>query len=281
MTKELRIKIIKLSLFSIFAGFSSAIVMSIDSIMVNNMLGLSKTGIYSIAFFFGSLLSIPARSINRITSSIVAEAFMNDNIGEIKSLYNKTCNSQFAIGILLFIGIWVNIDNIIHLLPQEYSAGKNVILFVSAGYMIDMATGINQTIIGYSKYYYVEIYFIIITVVLIIISNYILIPIYDITGSAVATAFTITFGNLMRFLFLKIKMKMQPYDMNSVKLIIISVIALLPGYFMPYLNNLIIDIAIRSSIVGGIFILLILKMEATPELNSKIRKNLKRFSINI
>ncbi len=55
----------------------------------------------------------------------------------------------------------------------------------------------------------------------------------------------------------------------------------LPGYFIPYLNNLILDIAVRSSVIGGIFIILLLKLEAAPELNNKIRKNLKRLSINL
>ena len=67
-------------------------------------------------------------------------------------------------------------------------------------------------------------------------------------------------------------------DMNSLKLILIAAIAILPSFFIPQFQKY-VDIAIRSSIVGGIFILLTLKLEATPELNNKIRKNLKRFNI--
>jgi hypothetical protein len=74
---------------------------------------------------------------------------------------------------------------------------------------------------------------------------------------------------------------MQPYNFNSLKLILIAATAIAPSFFIPYFQNLYLDIAIRSSVVGGIFILLILKLEATPELNSKIRKNLKRLSISI
>lgn len=85
----------------------------------------------------------------------------------------------------------------------------------------------------------------------------------------------------MRWLFLFFKFKMQPYDINTFKIIIIAAIAFIPGYFIPFLNYLFLDIAVRSSIVGGLFILMILKTEATPEINAKIRKNLKRFSINI
>jgi hypothetical protein len=71
---------------------------------------------------------------------------------------------------------------------------------------------------------------------------------------------------------------MQPYNKNTLRLLVITLIAFASGYFMPTLPNFIIDIAIRSSIVGGLFILLIYKMQATPELNNKIRKQLNWIS---
>jgi hypothetical protein len=53
--------------------------------------------------------------------------------------------------------------------------------------------------------------------------------------------------------------------------------AFIIGYFIPQLNNLSIDIGVRSGIVALLFILLILKTESSPDLDQKIRKNLKRF----
>ncbi len=281
INKELANQIIKVSLFSLFAGFSGTIIMNVDSIMVNQMLGLSETGVYGIAFFFGSIMMIPARSIYRITSSIIADCFKDNNLTEIKKLYNKTCNTGMAVGNILFIGICINIDNIMMLLPPEYAAGKNVILFIGAGYISELATGINQIIIANSKYYYYEGYFVIVVVAITIVSNYLLIPVYGIMGSAIATAITITTSNLIKWLFILYKFKMQPYDFNSVKLVVISIIVFLIGHFIPVFSNFLIDIAIRSLMTGGIFALLLLKTEATPDINNKIRKNLKRFSINI
>ncbi len=281
MTKSLVREILSLSLFSMFSGFSGAIIINIDSVMVNHMLGLSETGIYGIAFFFGSIMLIPARSITRITTSIVAEAMKNNDMAEITKLYNKTCNMGMAVGTILFIGIFINIDNIMLSLPSEYASGRNVILFVAAGYIAEMATGINTVILANSKYYYYDFYFILVIVLVTVVSNYLLIPLYGIAGSAVATAITVSVGNFVRWLFILYKFKMQPYDMNSLKLIFISVGVFLVGYFIPVSSNFIIDIAVRSSVTGGLFILLLLKTEASPDINAKIRKNLKRFSINI
>ncbi len=281
MSKELRSEIVKLSIYSILTGGAGALVLNIDAIMVNQMLGEGKTGIYGIAFNFGAIIVIPARSLYRITSSIVAENFKANKIEEIHKLYKQSCNGQLAIGILLYIGIWANINNIMHLLPEAYMAGKNVILIVGAGYLVEMATGINQVILSNSKYYKYDTYFVFLLVGITILSNWILIPIYGITGSAIATAITITFGNALRYILLFNKYKMQPYNYNSIKLILIAIVAFLPGYFIPDLHNLYLDTAVRSTVVGGLFTLLLLKTEAAPELNNKIRKNLKRLSINL
>jgi O-antigen/teichoic acid export membrane protein len=281
MTKELRNEILKLSFFTILSGGAGALIANIDTIMVNQMLGLQKTGIYGIAFYFGTIIIIPARSLYRITTSIVAEAFKKDDMKEIASLYNKSCNNQLMIGLLLFIGIWSNLDNIMHLLPAEYSEGKNVILFISAGYLVDMGTGINNIIILTSKDYRYDSFFMFVVVVITILANYFLIPIYGITGSAIATAITIAAYNILRWLFLRVRYQLQPYDTNTLKLLLIAVVSFLPGYFIPEMKQLVLDIAVRSTIVGGLFILLVLKTEATPEMNNKIRKNLKRFGIKL
>ena len=107
VTKELSSQMIKLAFFSILSAFSGAIIANIDIIMVNDKLGLSETGVYGIAFYFGSVMLIPSRSLYRIASSIVAEAFKRNDLAEILQLYRKSCNTQFTIALLFFIGICV------------------------------------------------------------------------------------------------------------------------------------------------------------------------------
>ncbi len=281
VSKELRKEIIKLSLYSILAGGAGVLISNIDIIMVNQKLGLAQAGIYGIAFYFGTIIIIPSRSLLRIAMSVVSEAFKKDDIKEIHSIYKKSCNTQLTIGLLLFIGIWGNIDNIMQLLPPEYRGGENVILFISLGYLVDMATGINYVIVLTSKYYRYDTYFMLIVLTLTIATNYILIPLYGITGSAIATAITISFYNILRWLFLYFKFRMQPYDLNTLKLIAIAAISFLPAYFIPATGVLFVDLAIKSGVIGGLFILLILKLEAAPDINAKIRKNLLRFHIKL
>ncbi|MDQ3046721.1 MAG: oligosaccharide flippase family protein [Bacteroidota bacterium] len=279
LSKELKTDIYKLSFYAILSGGAGAIILNIDAIMINQILGLKKTGIYGIAMQFGTIMLIPARSLYRIMSSIVAENFKSKNIPAIHKLYNQSCNNQLAIGSLLYIGIMMNLDNIMQILPPEYADGKYVIVVLATGYLIEMATGINQVIIANSPYFRYDAFFVFIMVVIVIVANIIFIPVYGIIGSAIATAITTIANNLLRFLFLRIKYEMQPYDVNSVKLLAIAAISYLAVYFIPALENLYVDIAVRSGIAVLVFLVLLLKLEAAPELNHKIRKNLKHLSI--
>ncbi len=271
-TKELKNDIFKMSIYSLLSGGAGAIILNIDAIMVNHILGESKTGVYGIAFYFGTIIVIPARSIYRITSSIVAEAFKKNDFKEIHSLYNKSCNTQLAIGLFLFIGIYTNIENIMQMLPAEYYSGKNVILIISAAYLIEMATGINQVIISNSKYFRYDTYFVFALVAIVIVANLIFIPLYGISGSAVATAITISVGNFLRFIFLYYKYKMQPYDFNTLKLIALAIPVFVLGFFIPQFQNAVIDILVRGSAVTLMFTLLALYTNATPDLNAKFKK---------
>jgi len=62
---------------------------------------------------------------------------------------------------MLFLGIWCNIDSIFELIPngEIYSPGKWVVFYIGLSKLFDMATGVNQEIVGTSKYYKIDLLF--------------------------------------------------------------------------------------------------------------------------
>ena len=138
LDKTLIFSIISVSLFGSLNNFTSVFIFNIDNLMINAMIGLSATGIYSVMFFFGAIIKIPARSLIKISNVVIAESWKNNDFKNINDVYYKSTINQSIIGILFFLGIWGNIDNILRFIPEEYAAGKFVILFISLGNLIDM-----------------------------------------------------------------------------------------------------------------------------------------------
>jgi O-antigen/teichoic acid export membrane protein len=248
ISKPLGKEMIDVALFYILGGLGSLIVFNIDKIIINQMLDLGNTGVYTIAFYFGTLVSIPSRPLLKISGTLIADAWAKNDVVKIKEIYSKSCINQFVIGGFLFLGIWANIDNILIVLGPEYAGSKWVIFFIGLGYLIDMLTGVNGMVINLSKSYRVSLYFILALVFLVVALLYFLIPLWGIVGAAVAIAVALFLNNLMRYVFLLKKYGMQPFSIN-----ILLVAGFYIGlYFLLQLipqQQLIIDMLIRGALI--------------------------------
>lgn len=277
LDKKMRSTIISVAFFGILLSFSGVIVLNIDRIMVNSYLGIGTTGIYTIAFFFGSIILIPNRSLQKISSVVIADAWKNNDLDEIKTIYKKSCINQFIIAVLLFIGIWGNIHNILKFLPPEYESGKYVIFFIGLSGVVNMASGVSASIIANSKFYKVQSLIMLIYIVALILSNYILIPVYGMTGAAIATLISSLIFVVLKIGFLYSNYKIQPYNN---KYLLVSFLAILTYYsslLIPEFQNYIIDIPIRSFCMFLIFSGLILALRISEEANSIFIKFVNSF----
>ncbi|OFX46449.1 MAG: hypothetical protein A2046_04690 [Bacteroidetes bacterium GWA2_30_7] len=271
INKELALSIVSVGFFGIITGFSSLAILRIDSVMIASMIGLSATGVYTTVYFFATLILLPSRQLQKISSTVLADAWKENNLENIKEVYYKSCINQFIIAALFFVGLWGNIDNIFRILPPEFIIGKYVLFYLALANVIDMATGVNGTVISNSKHYRFHTYIMLVLIFLIIITNYIFIPILGITGAAMASALSVLIFNIARYLFLYIKFKMQPFNYKFIYVIIISLISYYSVYFIPLFDNLVLDIFVRSSIITIIFGLLTINFKVSDEINEKVK----------
>ena len=269
-------EMISVALYGILAGIGGSIVFSIDKIIINQMLGLASTGVYTIAFFFGTLVIIPSRTLIRISGTLIAEAFKKNDLKYISEIYHKSCLTQLIIGAFIFGGIWLNIENIISILGPEYNEARWVIFFIGLGYLVDMTTGANGQIIAYSKHYKVALLFILILIVLVIILMYILVPKWGITGGAIAIAFSIIMNNIMRALFLKVKYDMQPFVWKFLVIIGVAIFAYTISSILPIQKKILPDILFRSSVFTVIYTILIFRLKVSNDINQALLKIINR-----
>lgn len=264
------------ALFSLFAGLATMLVGNIDIIMLGAMTNLSNTAVYAIAFYVGSVIAVPQRSINKIAMPVLA-GFMKDKKHEaVHSLYRRTSLNQIIAGSLLFVGIWANIHNLLDLLPSEYHEIKWIVIIIGLAKLFGMATGINGGIILNSRFYRFDLYSNIFLVLLTITTNYLLIPIYGILGAAIATAFSIFLYNLIKYIFVWIKFSMQPFHWNALTVLIIASACLGISFQIPYLYNLVVDLVVRSTVITVLFMGSILLLNLSDDVNNLIREGFKR-----
>jgi O-antigen/teichoic acid export membrane protein len=265
--RNLKKEIVNVSLFGIIIGYSNIIIQRVDTIMINSMIDLSATGIYSISLLFGGIVSLPSRSLNRISTSVISDAWKINDTDTIRSVYFKSCLNQTIIGILVFAGIWANIDNVFHILPSEFESGKYVIFFFGLSSVVTMMAGVSSSIINLSKEFRYNTYFTFAFGMLVILTNLALIPSLGITGAALAALISNFIYHLMQGLFLYIKFRFFPYDLRILVVLLIAVITYLSSRLLPGLPNFIADIVVRSTFMTIIFgtLIIVLKVSADIE----------------
>ncbi len=278
ITPVLKRQMIKYSLFVIIASIGTSVVAKIDTFMVSASIGLKATAVYSVAYFMANIIEIPARSILAITYPIVSEAMNKNEWGNINGMYKRVCLNQLLIGCLIFIVLWVGVDDIFRIIPNGdiYAQGKYVILFIGISKLFDVATGFNATILMLSRYYYYMLFFIFFLSGLTIATNIWLIPLYGINGTAIATAISIFMYNACLTFFIWWKLKSQPFSFNMLKIVAVFLLTLTANYFFFHINNPFLDGIVRVSVSIILFGGTIFIFKVSPEMNDLIKSSLKK-----
>ena len=196
--------------FVLVGGASSILVSKVDMMMIAKLMDLKQVAYYTIAFFIGNVILVPARSIGSIISPLLAQAWENNDFNKIDHIYKKSSLNQLLFGGLLFLAVWLNIDEGLSLLPDKFQGGKYVVLFISLSKLFSISTGVTSQIIINSRFFRFDLYSNIILLGITILFNYIFIPessplfeydIVGINGAAFATALSVIIFNSFKMVF--------------------------------------------------------------------------------
>lgn len=270
--------LLKYSLLS-FAGMAGLIIIGkVDSIMVSGLLGLAANAIYTTAFYMATVIEVPKRALMQISMPLISRAFEKNDMEDIRTIYQKTSINQFIVGGLILIGIWANLDNIFSLMPNGYiyETGQYVVIIIGLGKLLDMMFGPSSEIIVLSKYYGFNIVLIILLAISIVVANNLLIPLYGIDGAAIGSAAALVMFNLLKYLFIYVKLKMQPLTWSTAKVFGIAIIAIGANYLIPKMDLIMIDLIIRSTIISVVYASLIYISKVSSDGNLVIKGFLGR-----
>jgi len=236
------------------AALSSLGIRYIDSMFIGSYLSLSMVAVYSVAAIIPTIIESPLLALEKISNPKIADAWNRSSLGEIRKIYYDSSKYLFLLGGLIFTGINISINDLLELLPEDYISGLNVVYILSISTLFNMATGANNGIIFNSGHYRYGVFMLIVLIFLAVLLNIILIPLYGIAGAAIATGIANFTFNFLKFLFIKIKFKMQPFNTTSLKITGLILICIFIGLVMPVTGRNIPDIIIRSITVTVIYL---------------------------
>lgn len=271
-------EIIRFGAISTFIQVTAICLKFVDVLFVGRYEKMDQVGVYSIAAFIGIVLETPLTAIEKIAGPKIAQLFAAGNQAEILKMYQLS--SRYLMVFCGFLGCLIIscVEPALALLPGDYSSGALVTVIICIGTFFNAATGINYSILTYSNQYKLGAVFYIFLLTIACVLNIYLIPRYGITGAAIAAATIAVLHNIMRFLIIYLKLNMQPFRIESLKIVLIIFISVAAAYLINVENKFLL-IALRGAVSGTLFLLftVLLKVFTIKQLREELLSLKKTF----
>ena len=272
-------EILTYSLFIFLAGSAASILIDIDKFMIPQKEVISQTAFYAVAVFIATVVEIPGRAMFQIVNPLVAKALNENDFKGLETLYKKSSLNLIIVSGLFFLLINLNVNPFYNLiLDSSYSTAVLVVLIISLSKLILMSFGCGPAILATAKFYKITLPFSLLMAVSVYFLNDKLIDLYSINGAALSTLIVIFVFTFFKIVYLKYKLKIQPYSLSTLKVFVLIAILFFITDSVNFNTNYLVEIIIKSVSVSAVYIILIYAMGISDEINSVIKKILSKFS---
>jgi len=208
----------------------------LDGIILPAYLGLGVLGIYMRPLVLGQMIQVPYRAISFISTPIIREAIVNNDMQKVNQLNKAISINLFLIGCFLYTLLVSNASGIFALLPPSYAIGENVLYIIATGRLVDMAFGLNTEIINSSKHFKYIIYLSVIMMLMTIVLNVLLIPRMGMNGAALAVSISLMVFNVLKSIVIYNKFHFHCFSKHYITLLCISACTMGILFFIPHLS---------------------------------------------
>lgn len=269
------------TLFLLVTAFVTTLGPSLSNFFVTAQLGLDQTGVYAIATYIAVIVSIPARSVGAIAQPELAQASKEQDTGHINRLLQQSASTLLAVGLLLLLLIWLNMDLIFHLLPngQTYATGKGVVLLLGFGQLVQATFYLLPAALNYSRYYAFSLLFSAILMVSALVLNTYLVPILGINGAATATLLSYVLYETALLIALRFKIKVSPMSWKLLKLLVLGIVGFGLNAVWLWLTpdwNLWLSSILRTLVLGGGTAVGAYYWQVAPEINQMLQNTIRK-----
>ncbi len=203
----------------------------VDSFMIGIFKPIEHVGFYNAAVPIAMLLYLPLSLFLQLFFPLVTKEFSKGNIKAVKQLSQQVGKwtfmlvMPFFILLILFPGVFINV-----FFGKEYIVAANALRFLSIGTLFSIVFSISYQLLsikGKSKLLLIDMIF---AGILNIILNFILVPLYGITGAGFATMVSLIILSMLFFIQAHKHLSIVPLRKKMLKIslmIILSTILLL------------------------------------------------------
>lgn len=270
-------EILSFSIYIIVAGSAAGVLLEIDKFMIPQLEKIAEVAYYSVGIYIASVIAIPTRAMQQITIPITAKDMNDHNIVEVEKLYKQSSINLLVVGGLLFLLINLNIVDMYALINKpQFTKGIWVVLIISIAKLMELVLGTGNAILVNSIYYRIFFYLSLSMAVTVIFLNKWLINLIGIDGAALATLIVVMLYSLIKIMYIRVKLKIQPFQINTLKVFVLISLMYVGFSFLNFAFYPIVNIILKSIVIVIIYGLLIDRFNVSKDVSSLVINYFKR-----
>lgn len=231
-------KLLRFSLPILFVGFSSAILEQTDRIMLGYFKASKDVGIYTAAAIISQQAGLITYSFSCIFCPIISDLYNRNEFRQIQKLYKTVTRWIVSLNLVLLLLLILFSKQIMEIFGPEFTSGWIVLVVLSSVHLVGYSTGgaLAAYALQMSGKQDIELINATVMMVLNVMLNFWLIPIYGILGAAIATGASYAVINIARIVEVYKLLRMHPYDTNYHKLFIAGFAVIILYMFLLIFN---------------------------------------------
>ncbi|WP_103068035.1 oligosaccharide flippase family protein [Aquimarina sediminis] len=266
------VPVFKYSALILIAGSVATLLIDMDKTMIERYLPIENVAKYGICAYIASVIIIPSRAMHQITYPLTAKLLNEKANDKLESLYKKSSLNLLVTSGLLFVLIICNVQQLFKIIPNEYELFIWVVVLIGSAKLFDNLLGNNNSILYSSDYYRIVLYIGVGMVVITVILNILCIPVFGVTGAAIATVIAVFCYNLAKLWIVYAKFKMHPFSKKTIISLVQIVVFTFGFYFWELPFHPIFNIVLKSVLIGIAYAGVVYALNISKDINDLIKK---------
>ena len=193
------------------SGMALFLLMSFDILFLKKYRNDETVAFYSVGIKIMSIVSIIIITINITVSAKISEHFSGRNRNELAKILKNSSRTIFGITFPVIVLLSIFSGHILSLFGEEYIAAKQAFLILIIGQGACSAFGSSSVYLNMTGRQHIYQIILIIAVIINFVLNRLLIPVYGMTGAAIAFVSSSFFWNFVSAVVIYRKDKMKVF----------------------------------------------------------------------
>lgn len=223
----------------------------IDMLMLGYFTTSDQVGIYGTVTNLAVLIVFSLQSVNTIFSPNIAELYELGDVEHLSDLLKTLTRWIFYISLAIYGMLVILGPDLLRLYGEEFIVGYASLLILAFGQLMNALAGSTGSILLMTGHQRWEVYNSLLVIILNIILNYFMIPVWGISGAAIASAISITVVNMLKVVETWSELKIHPYSWKIGKgAIAIALATLIGGLIYSFALNINLHFVARLALIS-------------------------------